>query len=384
MSSNFEVGNESESGRLCTTIMHRPGNELLRLTDKNLDELLFDKIPNINETHESHDIFTKYLRDHGMKVLYVRDLLTETLQYSSTARDKLIDGIIKNSLYKQDSLDVLRNWLSQRTAEELVDAVIVGVSPRHENAPKLCDHVNEFIIPPLPNLLFTRDAFVVIEKNVFILRMAKAARQNEPLIYRVIFQYHPELSTSGLTIVDWEKLSNNQENPTIEGGDIAYYGNGTLLIGCGERTNRSGIESLTRTGCFSQVIAIKIPPQRDYMHLDTVLSTIGKHAFILHSKVANEMEVFTVESHDSNRNLLDKPIWTSYGSNIHQALKELLKDPDLMFYDAADDDASTIDQQECRHNVLAIDDCHILTYSGGDENRGLVSQYVKMRYAQLA
>jgi arginine deiminase len=99
----LDVGNESEGGKLELVVMHRPGNELRRLREDNLDELLYDGIPNIEETHRSHDLFSQYLRDHGAQVLYVRPLLLTTLSSSKQARHTLINGIIEHSLFNKNS-----------------------------------------------------------------------------------------------------------------------------------------------------------------------------------------------------------------------------------------------------------------------------------------
>ena len=397
MISKLSFGNESESGKLEITVMHKPGNELLRLTEDNLEKLLYDAIPDIHETQISHDIFTKYLRDHGTEVLYVRSLLLATLSHSQNARRTLIEGIIEHSSLNSDQkpetiLMALRQWLLCRTSEQLVEDVISGVA-RTENELgtshyaqillKAGNMEDEFIIPPLPNLLFTRDAFSVIEKNVFIWNMAKPARQNEPLIFRVIFQYHPQLSTSGLKIVEWQTTSDEHQLATIEGGDVAYIGNGVLLIGCGERTNRRGIEALVLTDLFHQVIVIGIPPERDSMHLDTVLSSVGKHAFTLHGLLANQMEVFTVETQDVNNNAFAKPEWISHGCDVREALRKLLNDCELVFYDAEDKETSIVEQRECRHNVLVVDDCHVMTYAGGDLKKGIVAQMTRNNVCQV-
>ncbi|CAF4278087.1 unnamed protein product [Rotaria socialis] len=147
-------------------------------------------------------------------------------------------------------------------------------------------YANKFIIPPLPNLLFIRDAFSVFEKHVFIWQMAKSARQNELLLLHTVFRFHPYLSTSGLNIVEWQTKNANDEYPTIEGGAVACLGQGILLIG----------EDIAGTGLFRQIIVVIIPPHRDYMHLDTIISSVGKHAFTLHSPLTEIMEIFTVET----------------------------------------------------------------------------------------
>ena len=392
----FGVGVESECGQLDIVIMHRPGDELLRLRSENLHHLLYDALPNLDDTHRSHDLFSQYLRNHGAHVLYFIDLLRETLLFSSEARHQLIDGIVAHShFHDQDQLEglkALRQWLKHRTPEQLVVDVTTGVACRKEELGisddaqtllEMTDPENEFIIPPLPNLLYMRDGFSIIEKNVFIWQMAKPGRRNEPLLFRTIFQYHPYLSSSGLKLVEWTNMNDSDEYPTIEGGDVAYLGQGVLLIGYSERTNRSGIEALARTGLFRQVIAVRIPFSRDYMHLDVVLSSVGKHAFTLHSPLAETMEVFTVEHFDTNNNLYRKPKWISHGCNIRQALRTLLRDPKLAFYDALDAQTSIIDQSQCRHNVVVINDNHVVTYAGSDLKNGLITQMTRHNTCQV-
>ena len=387
LQTTLDTGNESEIGELLTILMHRPGDEFRRLRHDNLDELLFDALPNVDQSQQSHDAFTGYLRDHGVQVLYVQHLLLATLIHSQQARLSLIDGIVAHTLFGTDpnealTLAALRQWLSQRTPQELANDAIHGVACSEDelgtsaSAHTLIDHCqfkHEFVVPPLPNLFYTRDAFSMIEKKVFIWQMAKAARQNEPLILRVIFQYHPQLSTSGLEIVEWQNHVDEHDLATIEGGDVAYLGNGDLMIGCSERTNRVAIEALARTGVFHRVIVVMLPPQRDYMHLDTVLSCVGKRAFTLHGRLTDTMHVFTVQVHDDNNNLLPKPEWILHGQNVCDALRKVLNNPQLMFYDATDGETSIVEQREARHNVLALADGHVVTYGGGDAEKGVVA-----------
>jgi arginine deiminase len=119
------------------------------------------------------------------------------------------------------------------------------------------------------------------------------------------------------------------------------------------------------------------------MHLDTVLSSVGRHAFTLHSRLANIMEVFIVDTHDINNNLYSKPQWISHGCDIRQALRTLLNDGDLKFYDAEDEETSIDEQRECRHNVLAIDDCHVMTYKGGHSEKGLAAVMTRNEDCQV-
>jgi arginine deiminase len=388
--SKYGAGVESECGKLDVVLMHRPGREFLRLREDNLEYLLFDALPNIKDTHQSHDIFSQYIRDHGAHVLYLSNLLRETLIASDEARNKLIDGIVAHSYFNDNNqkqgLISLRQWLLSRTPEQLGEDAIGGVANSKDELGtsdhadvllELNNSINEFVIPPLPNLLYMRDGFSIIEKNVFIWQMAKPARRNEPLLLRTIFQYHPYLSNCGLKIIEWQEKNDTDEYPTIEGGDIAYIGKGVVMIGCSERTNRAAIDAIARTDLFQQVIAIDIPQKRQYMHLDTILSTIGKHAFTLHGPLAEIMEVFTVLNQDDNNNTCSKPKWLSHGCDVRKALRKLLNDPQLVFYDAVDEESSITEQNQCRHNVVVIDDYHVMTYAGSDSSKGIVTQMTK-------
>lgn len=161
---SLDVGVESECGKLDLVLMHRPGRELVRLTKDNLHYLLYDALPNINETHRSHDIFSQYLRDHGTHVLYLADLLRETLVSSDEARNKLIDGIIANSHFTDNSQQevsmALRHWLLDRTREQLAEDVMTGVACSEDELGtsvhaqillKTSNQTNRFVIPPPPS-----------------------------------------------------------------------------------------------------------------------------------------------------------------------------------------------------------------------------------------
>ena len=86
------LGADSEVARLRTVMLHRPGPELKRLTPRNNDELLFDGIPWVGRAQDEHDAFAHELRSHGVEVLYLTDLLVETLA-SDSARAACIDAV---------------------------------------------------------------------------------------------------------------------------------------------------------------------------------------------------------------------------------------------------------------------------------------------------
>lgn len=198
------VGVYSEAGKLDLVLMHRPGRELERLTPENKGALLFDEIPNIKETQKSHDIFFDTLRKEHVTVLYVLDVLRETLELSSAARKMLIGGVVHHRGLPKEASNALTQFLSNLTPTQLVHIVIDGLACNKEELGdgdavtillQACSSNEEFLVPPLPNLLFTRDSFSIMEKSVFTWRMAKSARFNEPLIMRVIFTFHAQHSS---------------------------------------------------------------------------------------------------------------------------------------------------------------------------------------------
>ncbi len=151
------------------------------------------------------------------------------------------------------------------------------------------DDKNEFLIPPLPNLLYIRDSFSIINENVFIWNMFYDVRKNETLVVKTIFQFNNKFSS--LSIYDWK----DSNDLTIEGGDIAYLGSNTLLIGWSERTNKNAIEALLKTNLFEKIFVVKLPPQRVYMHLDMILSQVSRNIFTFHQPLQQNIEIFHLQ-----------------------------------------------------------------------------------------
>jgi arginine deiminase len=168
-------GADSEVGRLRTVMLHRPGDELKRLTPRNNDRLLFDGIPWVARAQDEHDAFATALRDRGVEVLYLMDLLTETMA-SAEARDEAITTAL-SSLHLGDTM---RAWLGPMLHEaspaELAAHLTAGV--RNDEVRGGFGLVtsllpsDDFLIDPLPNLLFTRDSSVWIRDRVTITSLA--------------------------------------------------------------------------------------------------------------------------------------------------------------------------------------------------------------------
>src|SRR5881397_3008766 len=188
------LGASSEVGQLRTVMLHRPGPELKRLTPRNNDKLLFDGIPWISRAQDEHDAFAQALRDREVEVLYLTDLLTETLQ-SADAREHAIAGAM-SSLHLGDTLRTyLDQALHDESPEELSQFLTAGlrndeVRGGHGLVTSLLTH-DDFLIDPLPNLLFTRDSSVWVRDRVAITSLAMPARERETQLTELIYTEHP-------------------------------------------------------------------------------------------------------------------------------------------------------------------------------------------------
>ena len=282
------LGADSEVGRLRTVLLHRPGPELKRLTPRNNDKLLFDGIPWVGRAQEEHDAFAQTLRDHGVEVLYLTDLLAETIEHEA-ARADCIQAVLDDPRYGETLRRILRSHLNDLPAEDLALALTAGLA--HEElrsgrglAYTLMD-AHDFVVDPLPNLLFTRDSSVWVGDRVAITSLAMPARRRETTLTGAIYTYHPRFA--GTPRVYDPALE------SLEGGDVLLLGAGVVAVGTGERTTPAGVERLARNmfdaGLAHTVLAVPIAQERATMHLDTVCTMVDVDAVVMYPNVADEL-----------------------------------------------------------------------------------------------
>ncbi|CAA9332232.1 MAG: Arginine deiminase [uncultured Nocardioidaceae bacterium] len=286
-------GVSNEVGRLRTVMLHRPGPELKRLTPRNNDRLLFDGIPWVSRAQDEHDAFAGALRDRGVEVLYLLDLLTEALA-TEEARELASYGALSR-LHLGDTLRAyLHDALADRSPADLAMALTEGI--RNDELRGGFGLVtclmapDEFIIDPLPNLLFTRDSSVWIRDRVAVTSLAMPARERETQLTDLIYHLHPRF-TANPRIHDWQREH-------IEGGDVLLLSPEVVAVGVGERTTPAGAERLARqvlaAGLVETVLAVPIAQERATMHLDTVCTMVDVDKIILYNNVAESLTAYAV------------------------------------------------------------------------------------------
>ena len=318
---------KSEIMPLKRVLLHRPGNELLNLTPDSLTRLLFDDIPYLQVARYEHDEFAKILRMNGVEVVYLEDLMAETLNLNPELREKFIkqfvyEAGIKTPKYRNTMIKYLSEYEDNR---ELVLKTMEGVNinelsmMERDMEHSLVDLVTEdskFLADPMPNLVFTRDNFASLGNGISLNKMYSVTRNRETIYAEYIFNYHPEYK-------DTVKYYDRYNNYHIEGGDILVLNDHVLAIGVSQRTQPEAIEELALNmfkdkDCpFDTVLSFNIPSSRAFMHLDTVFTQIDYDKFTYHPGIMDTLQVFEIkedvmegvkvrEINDSLENILEK------------------------------------------------------------------------------
>ena len=298
---------DSEVGRLATVMLHRPGPELARLTPRNNDSLLFDGIPWVGRAQEEHDAFAAALRDHGVEVLYLGQLLAETLN-EAAAREELIASVLDDRRLGDALRDRVAEYLADQDPQRLADVLQAGLA-HEEMKPgpgglvyRMMDR-HEFVIDPLPNLLFTRDSSVWVRDHVAVTSLAMPARARETTLTHAIYRYHPRFAGTPLL------FSPDLEH--VEGGDVLMLAPGVLAVGVGERTTPAGAERLARrvftAGLAHTILAVPIAQERATMHLDTVCTMVDVDAVVMYPNIANTLQAWTVTAGPDSEPAVQEP-----------------------------------------------------------------------------
>jgi arginine deiminase len=309
-------GVHSEVGKLRKVMVHRPDLSLRRLTPTNHNDLLFDDVLWVERAQFEHDQFVARMRERGIEVFLFQTLLAEALAASDECRRRAVELTVSEYTVGVSLVDDVRAVLYALPPDELAKHLVGGMTVDESGldpgklggsslpAAALGDDTSTFILPPLPNTLFTRDSSCWIYGGVSINPMYWPARRLEAYNVGAIYRYHPmfqgaefeywypHLGDDGrFNIEDFGRSS-------LEGGDVQPIGNGTVLIGLSERTQARMIEQIARAlfvkGAAERVIAVVMTKDRAHMHLDTVFTMLDRDKVTLYPKVVDNVRAISL------------------------------------------------------------------------------------------
>jgi arginine deiminase len=360
---------QSEVGRLRTVMLHRPGLELDRLTPANCASLLFDDVLWAKRARQEHDAFADVLRDHGVEVLLLHDLLTETLR-DEKARAWVTERVVTERRFGPALAARLSDHLDGLGEPELARCLIGGIlaSDLTDTDRAALDGLaaavlgpDALVLPPVPNHLFTRDTSCWIYGGVSINPMAKPARRRESVHLEAIYRFHPRFVAAefdhwyGGVDEDWGAA-------TLEGGDVLVIGHGAVVVGLGERSTPYAVELLAQrlfaAGAAREVLAVELPKARSAMHLDTVMTMVDRDALLVYPEIIDSARVWSVRPGRDVGELVVEPRRT-----VVDAIAAAL-DVDAMRVFTTGGDAMEADREQWDdgNNVLALEPGVVVGY----------------------
>lgn len=263
------------------------------MTRRSRDRLLFDTLPWVGRAQQEHDSFTRALRERHVEVLYLTELLQDVLEYES-ARAEAIASVLADATLGDELRTLVHCHLDGLGPEALAQSLVAGVSPAELRTGRgvvfqLLDR-HDYIVEPLPNLVFTRDSSFWIGDQVAVASLSAPGRRRESELLRVIYQHHPRFAGTRLLY---------QAGPEqVNGADVLLLAPGVLAVGVGQRTGPAGLERLSRhvfaAGLARAVLAIPIDQPGESNHLDTVCTVLDLGTVLMHPAMAYTLTAHTI------------------------------------------------------------------------------------------
>ncbi len=298
-----QFGVHSEVGQLRKVMVCAPGLAHTRLTPSNCDQLLFDDVLWVDNAKRDHFDFVTKMRDRGIEVLDMHNLLAETVAVPEGKKWILDNQVVPNQV-GLGFIDELRSYLSGLDNRKLAETLIGGLSTHdfpeaHGGAAlkmvKEAAGATEYLLPPLPNTLYTRDTTCWIYGGVTLNALYWPARHEETILTTAIYKFHPDFA--GKVNVWWGDPTQDHGLATLEGGDVMPIGKGVVLIGMSERTSRQAISQLAATlfkkKAAERVIVAAMPKIRAAMHLDTVFTFADRDCVLLAPDFMNQTRTYS-------------------------------------------------------------------------------------------
>ena len=303
-------GVHSEVGKLRKVMVHRPGLEHSRLTPSNAEDLLFDDVLWVTRAKAEHDMFCEVMRERGIEVFEAGRLLADTL-VKPDVKSWVCNHILSERQIGIAAAERAREWIETAEADQVADFLIGGITKNDvlQNVGLVWESADptSMLLPPLPNFLFQRDPSCWIFDGVTVNPMTKPARIPETMIVEAIYKFHPIFAAEQFPVwlggsdEDWGRCH-------VEGGDVQPIGNGTAMIGMGERTTPQAVlwiaRSLFRADSATQVLAVHLPKSRSYMHLDTVITMCDRDLVTLFPQVVYGARTWSIRPGESPDDLV--------------------------------------------------------------------------------
>ncbi|MEV6103746.1 arginine deiminase [Streptomyces sp. NPDC051940] len=372
-------GVHSEVGRLRKVLVCRPGLAHRRLTPSNADDLLFDDVLWVENAQRDHADFVNKMRQRGVEVVELHELLAQTMALPG-ARDWLLDRKITANQVGVGLADDTRAFLETLEPARLTEYLVGGLATAdlpddfrtgHIALARESTGVREYLMPPLPNTLYTRDTTCWLYGGVTLNPLYWPARHDETLLMKAVYRFHPEYSGS---TVWWGDPELDWGQATFEGGDIMPVGNGVVLMGMSERTSRQAITQVARAlferGAAERVVVAGMPRLRAAMHLDTVFTFADRDIVTVYPKIMDDVHAFSLRPSDkaAGVEVADE------GSRAFTAVvAEALGLPELRVIETGGDEyASERQQWDSGNNAVAVEPGVVFTYDRNTQTNTLL------------
>jgi arginine deiminase len=307
MTVSSSYGVHSEVGRLHKVLVCAPGLAHRRLTPTNADSLLFDDVMWVENAQRDHADFVNKMTQRGVEVVELHDVLAQTMAVDG-ARDWLLDRKITANQVGLGLVDDTRAFLESVDEARLAEYLIGGLAtsdlpddfrPGYVALARETSGAREYLMPPLPNTLYTRDTTCWLYGGVTLNPLYWPARHDETLLMKAIYEFHPDFIGSR---VWWGDPEQSWDQATFEGGDILPVGNGVVLMGMSERTSRQAITqvaaALFENGAADHVVVAGMPKLRAAMHLDTVFTFVDRDVVTLYPTIMDAVHTFSLRPSD--------------------------------------------------------------------------------------
>ncbi|MFF2922542.1 arginine deiminase [Streptomyces celluloflavus] len=373
------LGVHSEVGKLRKVLVCAPGLAHRRLTPTNADDLLFDDVMWVENAQRDHADFVNKLRGRGVDVVELHELLAGTMAIPD-AREWLLDRKITANEVGLGLIDSTRAFLETLDPRGLAEYLIGGLAaadlpdefrPDYLGLARESTGVQEYLMPPLPNTLYTRDTTCWLYGGVTLNPLYWPARHDETLLMKAVYRFHPDFTGS---TVWWGDPEREWGQASFEGGDIMPVGNGVVLMGMSERTSRQAITqvaaALFANGAAEHVIVAGMPKLRSAMHLDTVFTFADRDVVTLYPKIMDSVHTFSLRPSDKAPGLT---ISDEGSRTFVEVVTRALGLPGMRVIETGGDVyASERQQWDSGNNAVAVEPGVVFTYDRNTQTNTLL------------